>query len=512
MTFNILKITSIKLLILISFIYFLSYSLLQAQGWGGKRVASVNVEKVIEQTTSTTKEIRARIVSSAISSVTPILNGKYKIEKLSVGDNVNKGQIIARLDNSDLIHRIEIQKNHIENNRLILNDAISQIDSEKEILTINKEQLEILNSKVSRYSELLKTNAVSEQDYENIVSNRLTVMQQLKLREKTVKNLIFKEQQARNNLKRLNLEIDKLREDLKDYEIISPESGQIVFILLNKGGYIRSGEKIAEIQNLDDFEIEAEIPLSFLKNIISSKEILGVDFLGNEVSSVYRATLPFENPRTGTRTVRFKIKDSVYENLTANNAAVFLKIPTSDPKPVLIIPKDAVVPVGNGQVAYVFKEDSVIRKSLKLGGSFEDKIIVIDGLENSDLVVTRGNELLKDGDKVKIAGQSSGGKPKKVKIEGEKWILEWQGRQGKQSGTLIIGKDKSYFNDQETKVSKQDNNISFVTSLTLPFATLELLFEGKIVDDNLNGTLTISGLPNGQTRENTFLGKRVSAE
>ena len=161
MTFNILKITSIKLLILISFIYFLSYSLLQAQGWGGKRVASVNVEKVIEQTTSTTKEIRARIVSSAISSVTPVLNGKYKIEKLSVGDNVNKGQIIARLDNSDLIHRIEIQKNHIENNRLILNDAISQIDSEKEILTINKEQLEILNSKVSRYSELLKTNAVS---------------------------------------------------------------------------------------------------------------------------------------------------------------------------------------------------------------------------------------------------------------------------------------------------------------------------------------------------------------
>ena len=336
-------------------------------------------------------------------------------------------------------------------------------------------------------------------------------MQQLKLREKTIKNLNFKEQQARNNLKRLNLEIKKLREDLKDYEIISPESGQIVFILLNKEGYIRSGDKIAEIQNLDDFEIEAEIPLGFLKNIISSKDILGEDFLGNKITSTFRATLPFENPRTGTRTVRFKIKDSVYENLTANNAAIFLKIPTSDPKPVLIIPKDAVIPIGNGQVAYVFKEDSVIRKSLKLGGSYEDKIIVLDGLEKSDLVVTRGNELLKDGDKVKIAGKARGAETKKVKIKGEKWILEWQGRQGKQSGTLLIGKDKSYFNDQEIKVTRKDNNVSFVTSLTLPFATLELLFEGKISDNTLNGNLTISGLPNGQTRENTFSGKRVGS-
>ncbi len=511
MTLNIVKFKNIKLLVLIFVIYLISHSFLQAQGWGGKRVASVNVEKVIEQTTSTTKEIRARIVSSAVSSLTPIITGKYKIEKLSIGDNVVKGQVIARLDNSGLIHRIEIQKNHIENNRLILNDAVAQIEGEQEILNINKEQLEILNLKVKRYSELLKTDAVSEQDYENIVSNRLTVMQQLKLREKTIKNLTFKEQQARNNLKRLNLEIKKLREDLKDYEIISPESGQIVFILLNKEGYIRSGDKIAEIQNLDDFEIEAEIPLGFLKNIISSKDILGEDFLGNKVTSTYRATLPFENPRTGTRTVRLKIKDSVYENLTANNAAIFLKIPTSDPKPVLIIPKDAVIPIGNGQVAYVFKEDSVIRKSLKLGGSYEDKIIVLDGLEKSDLVVTRGNELLKDGDKVKIAGKSRGAETKKVKIQGEKWILEWQGRQGKQSGTLLIGKDKSYFNDQEIKVTRKDNNVSFVTSLTLPFATLELLFEGKISDNILNGNLTISGLPNGQTRENTFSGKRVGS-
>ena len=82
MALNIVKFKNIKLLVLIFVIYLISHSLLQAQGWGGKRVASVNVEKVIEQTTSTTKEIRARIVSSAVSSLTPIITGKYKYSYL----------------------------------------------------------------------------------------------------------------------------------------------------------------------------------------------------------------------------------------------------------------------------------------------------------------------------------------------------------------------------------------------------------------------------------------------
>ena len=194
--------------------------------------------------------------------------------------------------------------------------------------------------------------------------------------------------------------------------------------------------------------------------------------------------------------------------MKASDAAVSLQIPTSLPRPVITIPKDALIPIGNGQVAYVFNEEGVIRKSLKLGGSYEDKMIVLEGLNKSDLVVTRGNELLKDGDKVKISDKPNT-KSTERKIKGEEWVLEWEGRRGTQTGTLILGDKKSYFNEDEVSINKDGKNISFKAPLVLPFGTLELLFEGIFLGETLKGTLTISGLPNGQTRENPFSGKKV---
>ena len=496
---------SLSLFVLIVFFYDNVFS----QNWGGgKRIPSVKVEKVVEEVISTTKEIRGRVVSSYLSSVSPIVNGNYKIQELKIGDIVSKGQVIATMDNSDLLHRILIQESQLENNNLILQDTIQQIQSEKEILTINKEQLEIFISKTERFKELLKTNAISEQDYENVISSKLSSKQQVKLREKTIGILTYKEKQAKNNRKRLSLEIKKLKKDLEDYKLLATESGQIVYLLPTKKGYIRSGERIADIQNLENFEIEAEIPLEYISNVINSKKILGEDFSGNKITAEYRVVLPFDNPRTGTRTVRFEIKNSIPESLKASDAAVSLQIPTSLPRPVITIPKDALIPIGNGQVAYVFNEEGVIRKSLKLGGSYEDKMIVLEGLNKSDLVVTRGNELLKDGDKVKIADKANT-KSKERKIKGEEWVLEWEGRRGTQTGKLILGDKKSFFNEDEVSINKDGKNISFKAPLVLPFGTLELLFEGEFLGETLKGILTISGLPNGQTRENPFSGKKV---
>ena len=119
---------SLSVFIFIVFFYDNVYS----QNWGGgERVPSVKVEKVVEEVISTTKEIRGRVVSSYLSSVSPVVNGNYKIQELKIGDIVRKGQVIATMDNSDLLHRILIQENQLENNNLILQDTIQQILSEK---------------------------------------------------------------------------------------------------------------------------------------------------------------------------------------------------------------------------------------------------------------------------------------------------------------------------------------------------------------------------------------------
>ena len=92
-----------------------------------------------------------------------------------------------------------------------------------------------------------------------------------------MKPLKFKEKQAINNIGKLSIEIAKLEKDIKDTQLKSPINGQLVELFSIKSGYIRSGERFALIQNLNDFEIEAEVPVVLLELLKQTKEIKGFD-------------------------------------------------------------------------------------------------------------------------------------------------------------------------------------------------------------------------------------------
>ena len=135
-----------------------------------------------------------------------------------------------------------------------------------------------------------------------------------------------------------------------------------------------------------------------------------------------------------------------------------------------------------------------------------DKVIILSGISEEDEIIVRGNELLKDGSSVKIAGQ----KPKKQKsksISGEKWLLTWQSRRGEQTGTLIIGKENSTFNEEKVEVKITDNKLVFEAPIVLPFGTITLNFDGKISNNTIEGTI-ITKLPNGNENSGSFTGKK----
>ena len=179
---------------------------------------------------------------------------------------------------------------------------------------------------------------------------------------------------------------------------------------------------MATIQGGEDFEI-VEVPTNYLK-FIQEKINDVLDINGKNFKALYRAILLNENPRTGTRTVRLSFKDKIRNVLRANNASVKILIPSSKPSSVITISKDAIIH-SNGQMVFVMEEGKAVKTSVKLGGSVGERAIITDGLSVDDQVIIRGNELLKDGSSVKLAGKPSE-KPKKIpEIKGDKWLLKW---------------------------------------------------------------------------------------
>ena len=503
------KFNSITLFLFLIIVGCLLASNVYSQNWGGgNRASSVKVENAREEILATTKEIRGKVVSTSATSLSSVINGIVNLENIKVGDTVTKGQLLATQESSNLEYNLQLKKNQLANANLSLEELKQEFNNEKNILSIVNQQFEIIKSKYDRAKELFDTNAISVQTLETATSSYLTSQQQVLSRKQSIDRIKFKEKQAINNIGKLSIEIAKLEKDIKDTQLKSPINGQLVELFSIKSGYIRSGERLAVIQNLNDFEIEAEVPVVLLELLKQTKEIKGFDVHGETISTVYRASLLEENPRTGTQTVRLSFKNQIKNNLQANNALITLLVPSSKSEPVLTVSKDAIIPISSGQVVFLMKEGKAIKKSVKLGGSVGNRVIILKGVTLEDKIIVRGNELLKDGSSVKIAGKPSGDSKVANKVKGDKWTLKWKGRRGEQTGELIIGKKASFYNGEKVEVNAEDNKIIFETPLVLPFGTITLSFDGIVSSNKINGTLTLK-MPNGNESEVPFSGEKV---
>ena len=76
---------------------------------------------------------------------------------------------------------------------------------------------------------------------------------------------------------------------------------------------------------------------------------------------------------------------------------------------MVIVPKDAVLPVTGGHLVYLAEGNRAKRQIIQIGAAVEDGFIVQKGLSPGQKVVVRGNEQLSDGKKIQ-AGKTNTGK------------------------------------------------------------------------------------------------------
>ena len=122
--------------------------------------------------------------------------------------------------------------------------------------------------------------------------------------------------------------------------------------------------------------------------------------------ALVRAIVPEENPLTRTRAVRFVPEFSHTERPLAADQSVTVWVPVGTPRTVLTVHKDAVIKQGDVAMVFVTKGEIAEPRTITLGEAVGSRYEVLTGLEDDDMVVVRGNERLRPGDKVRIDGAS----------------------------------------------------------------------------------------------------------
>ena len=470
----------------------------------GGRVTTVAVEEASEDVLSIFADIQGRVAAGPAIAITATTNAITKIGALKIGDRVRAGQLVATQDSESLRRQLDLRTAQLAEAQLRLAQTEQGMADDIVRITLLEGQVELLAGKSQRTQTLASKNAVSVDAVDTARSAEIRARETLAERRAALAGKTYQQKLGTATISRITLEINALNQDIADTKITAPSDGQIIFIQPSQIGFNRTGDVLMRTRAIEDFEIEVDIPLEYMGFVAMTKTLKGIDFAGTGVDLELRVILPVQNLRTGTQTARFSVAGALPRSLSAENAPVTLQVPTTSPAPVVVVPKDAVIPVSGGHVLFVAEEGVAVQRRIRLGSAAGDKFVVLDGVRASEQVITRGNEGLVDGKKIKIGdpGKRADG-PK-----GERWTLNWSTRRGPASGELLIGKDKSLFNDEPVEVVRAGNDINFIGKLVLPFGVVSLDFNGSIDGDNMAGKLTIGGLPGGRTLAVDFTGTK----
>ena len=390
--------------VMVSFFLLFGWAVAFAQSSGKPRATKVIVAEVATETIADFSELQGRLLAGAIESVTAVTSAEIEILDLQLGDRISKGQNIAKQDPAKLVlNRFVLQAQLTETN-LKYDDMAAEIESERALIQITEQRTALLDRKAERAKDLVANNALPIDAAETALSNSLTARQNLLAQKSGLARRKAQLAIAAVTKDRLRAQIKQLDADIAATTLRARSNGQIIYLIDDKRGFAREGDVIARILDPSIFEVEVEVPvnqLAFLQDVTT----VGARTLdGYHLDLTVRVILPVQNTRTATRIVRFRMDAQPDEAMLADNAVVTVQTPITSPSPMIIVPKDAVIPVAGGHIVYLAVNGRAKRQPIKLGAAVESGFVVRSGLAAGALVVTRGNEQLSDGKTIEYGG------------------------------------------------------------------------------------------------------------
>ena len=197
-----------------------------------------------------------------------------------------------------------------------------------------------------------------------------------------------------------------LEDRLAKFTIRAPFDGYVVREFTEAGAWIRQGDPIAEIIDLDPVEIELNVPEGAAVHLRRGMPVeLRVDALpGRTFAGELSAVVPQADAKTRTFPVKLRAANVREEETELLRPGMLARanLPSGPQVSGLSVPKDAVVLGGPSPLVFVVTGEKAEGMSVRILAASEANLIVEGSLKVGDLVVIRGNERLRPGQNVRL--------------------------------------------------------------------------------------------------------------
>jgi membrane fusion protein, multidrug efflux system len=307
---------------------------------------------------------------------TPVEIANVKEEK--VADKFEAVGTIEAIEGVTIVSEIDASVKSLpfeEGSFIKKGDLIAQLDDSQLSAEVNRTDALYTQSKASykRIKSIIDQNAGTPQDLDDAVAS-------LKVAE-------------------ANFELAKAR--LDKTRIVAPFDGIIGTRKVSVGAFLRTGQEITELANLNEIRVSFSAPERFLAQLKRNAEVIVSSsiFPGYEVKGKIIAIEPILDSQTRNVNVVAKVINPGQKfrpGMSANISVVLSERPHA-----LTIPNEAVFANGDQSFVFVVKKDSSVAATPVTLGLQTPKIVeVVDGLKDGMQVVKAGHQKLFDGAKV----------------------------------------------------------------------------------------------------------------
>lgn len=245
-------------------------------------------------------------------------------------------------------------------------------------------------------STILAEKKISEGKLKNAKEN----FERMKaLREKGA----ISQQTLDNTLEVLNTaegEYDRSVSSRQMTDVVAPFSGVLSIKKVSEGTFIEPGDAIVRISQIDPLHLIFSLPEKYTQEI---KEGQNIKFKITGSEKEYTAKVividPYINPDTRSIQVKGIVSNPNKELLPGRFASVKLEVNSLDN--IISIPQESLIQEGNKkQVAIVNKDNLISFREVIVTSWEKDSVIISEGLKEGDIIVTSGHQKLKSGMKV----------------------------------------------------------------------------------------------------------------
>ena len=342
------------------------------------------------------------------------------------GQNVAKGDVVARLRTDEFQARLNALTGQLDRARADLKALLAGARPEERQRLESQAraaaaQLENARTEFTRSERLVRAGAISRADHDRAVTAYRVAQEnyesarQLLAQSATARPEDVQAQEAA--VRGLEGQVVEAGIQLEDATLRAPYDGVIAQRFVQEGQTVRANDPVVKFQDVDEIEIDLDVPESFMANDLRSAEIEGIiaEFSaapGRQFPAVIKEVAQRADPTTQTFSIRVAIKAPSDVNLlpgmTATVAFRYQRARILGGR--ILVPVDAVIPTdGGGSAVWAVGANGIVsRVPVKLGEISGGNIDILEGLQPGDRIAVAGVTFLREGMKVRDLGDALG--------------------------------------------------------------------------------------------------------